>query len=219
MSKEKHSLPKIQDLETNPVEAFKYDQLKAITNHPPNQKWIKIHPMAKTPYLPIDKVEFLLDRIFQQWRVEIKNVQQLFNSVSCTIRLHYKDPVTQEWNYHDGIGAVGIQTNKGASASDMTAVKQDAVMKAAPAAKSYAIKDAAEHLGALFGRDLNRKETLPFTQTRTTDRLNELADLFKRHAHHLEFEDAEAIEDTIKNKEVANYDKMINALKQYENEQ
>ena len=33
---------------------------------------------------------------------------------------------------------------------------------AAPAAKSYAIKDAVEHLGKMFGRDLNRSDTVGY---------------------------------------------------------
>jgi hypothetical protein len=35
-------------------------------------------------------------------------------------------------------------------------------MMAFTMAKSYAIKDACDHFGKLFGRDLNRKETMGF---------------------------------------------------------
>lgn len=208
------NLPKIQDLEANPAEAFKYDQLKQITNHPPNNKWVKTHPFARNVvYLPIDKVEFLLDRIFQQWRVEVKEYKQLFNSVTCSIRLHYKDPITQEWSYHDGVGAVGIQTDKGKAASDLTAVKQDAVMKALPAAKSYAIKDAAEHFGALFGRDLNRKDTLAFSPSRKADELENITTLFEKHKDNLDDIDVQFITDVIDNKEESSYQKVLKLLK------
>lgn len=211
----KVNLPKIQDLEANPAEAFKYDQLKQITNHPPNQAWVKAHPFARgVQYLPIDKVEFLLDRIFQQWRAEVKEYKQLFNSVTCCIRLHYKDPVTGDWNYHDGVGAVGIQTDKGKAASDLTAVKQDAVMKALPAAKSYAIKDAAEHFGALFGRDLNRKDTLAFQASRkgTDSKLARIKELYDQHQDVLNASDVEHIERIITNKETSHYDSVLKEL-------
>jgi hypothetical protein len=33
-------------------------------------------------------------------------------------------------------------------------------MKAAPAAESYAVKDAAEKIGKIFGKDLNRKDEI-----------------------------------------------------------
>jgi hypothetical protein len=36
-------------------------------------------------------------------------------------------------------------------------------MKSLPAAESYAIKDAAEKLGILFGKNLNRKDTIAFS--------------------------------------------------------
>jgi hypothetical protein len=38
-------------------------------------------------------------------------------------------------------------------------VKDDAIQGAYQIAKSFAIRDAADHLGKLFGRDLNRKDT------------------------------------------------------------
>jgi hypothetical protein len=34
---------------------------------------------------------------------------------------------------------------------------------AAPAAESYALKDAAEKLGRIFGKDINRKDTIDIT--------------------------------------------------------
>ena len=86
-------------------------------------------------------------------------------------------------------------------------------------AESHALKKAFGISGIQSEYDWNVKDGVAVPQTQVIDKHEVLFDLFKRHAHHLEFEDAEAIEDTIKNKEVANYDKMINALKQYEDEQ
>jgi len=166
-------LPTLQELNVDPEEAFKNDVLNKLLNAEPPANWIKSHPFVKMQdangqnaplkYLPIDKVEYLLIRIFQETKVEVLQVQQLFNSVAVTIRLHYKNPINGEWKWHDGVGACGIQTDKGASAADLTAIKQSAVMMALPSAKSYAIKDAADHLGKLFGRDLSRKDTVGFT--------------------------------------------------------
>lgn len=159
----KTTLPTLQELHLAPEEAFKSDALNILLNQPVPEKWVKDHPMAAgVKYLPIDKVEFLLTRIFQQWRVEVVNYQQLFQSVSVHVRLHYKNPVTGEWLFQDGLGAVAIQTDKGASAADLSKIKSDAVMKALPAAESYAIKDAAEKLGVIFGKNLNRKEAAVF---------------------------------------------------------
>lgn len=177
MSKEvtttESKVPTLNELHYDTEIAFKNDVLNQLVNNPPNPKWVKRHPFVKVqneqgqmeqmPYLPIDKVEYMLTRIFQQWKVEVLDVKQLFNSVATTVRLHYKSPITGEWMFHDGVGACGIQTDKGASASDLTAIKQSAVAMALPASKSYAIKDAAENIGKIFGRDLSRKDTVGFT--------------------------------------------------------
>jgi len=165
-------LPKLQDLHYDAELAFKNDELKLLLNQPPPEKWLKAHPMAKMKnadgkfvaarYLPIDKVEFLLDRIFQEWRCEVLRESLMVNSIVVTVRIHYRNPVTGEWSYHDGIGAKSLQVDSGSLPSDLTSVKDAALMMAAPSAKSFAIKDAVEHLGILFGRNVNRLGTLEF---------------------------------------------------------
>lgn len=175
MKNNEKKLPELIDLVGDEVEVFKSDQLNLLLNQEPPQNWVKKHPFIKIeteingniikdnlPYITIQRVELLLTAIFQEWKVEVINFQQLFNSVSCHIRLHYKSPIDGTWKFHDGVGAVPVQTDKGESASNLSAIKSDAVMKALPAAKSYAIKDAAEHLGRLFGRDLSRKDYVDF---------------------------------------------------------
>lgn len=138
-------------------------RLKFILNSGVNTKWLKTHPTAKNvKYLPIDKIEILLDMIFQEWRIEILNISQLAQSVCATVRVHYKNPITGEWSFHDGVGASPLQTNAGKSAADLANIKNNAVQLAAPAAKSYAIKDAVEHLGKMFGRDINRSDTVGY---------------------------------------------------------
>jgi len=162
------SLPTLQELNVSPEKAFKNDQLNTLLNQKPPQSWIKDHPFAKNvKYISIERIELLLTKIFQQWKLEVLNYSQLFNSVAVHVRLHYLNPTDGNWYFQDGLGAVGIQTDAGKAASDLTAIKQDAVMKALPAAESYALKDAAEKLGELFGKNLNRKETAPFQATFT----------------------------------------------------
>ena len=135
------------------------NQLNVLLNQPPKEIWLKEHPMvAGVKYLPVGKVEFLLTAIFQEWKVEVKNITTIANSVVVTVRVHYKNPVTQEWSWQDGVGAAVISTKKGAAAMDWNNVNTMSVMQAVPAAKSYAKKDAAEELGKIFGKDINRKE-------------------------------------------------------------
>lgn len=163
MATSKDLIKIIDSGDNSPLLFEKMGELKEILNQNPNKAWIKNHPFAQgVLYLPIDKVETMLDMIFQQWRVEILSISQLAQSICCAVRLHYLNPITKEWSYHDGVGAVPLKTDKGFSAADLSHIKSDAVATGAPAAKSFAIKDAAEHLGKLFGRDLNRKDTVAY---------------------------------------------------------
>jgi hypothetical protein len=139
------------------------DQFLQVVNTDPPAQWVKDHPIAKNiKYMPIERIELLLTRIFQEWRVEILREGQLANSIYVTVRLHYKDPIDGEWRWQDGTGAAPIKTDKGENASNMAAIKNDAVMTGLPAAESFAIKDAAEKIGRLFGKDLNRKDVAGF---------------------------------------------------------
>lgn len=147
--------------ESQVIEFSKRDDFKKALNVNPPKSWVKTNPYANnSEYIPIDKVEALLDCIFQEWQVEIKEVKQLAQSIIAIVRLHYKDPINNEWRYHDGVGATPIKTEKGADASDMSKIVSSAIATGAPSAVSYAIKDAADHLGNLFGKNLNRKDTI-----------------------------------------------------------
>lgn len=159
----------------------KRDQFLQVVNTEPPKAWIKDHPFAKgVKYMPIERVELLLTRIFQEWRVEVKREGQIANSIYVTVKLHYKDPIDGLWRWQDGTGAAPIKTRKGADASDMAAILNDAVMTGLPAAKSYAIKDAAENIGRLFGKDINRKDVAGFVPSYDTDGAKEIIDQKKQ---------------------------------------
>lgn len=159
---EKRNLPTIQDLYTEVDIRDKDNNFNILMNQPPKEDWIKVHPMTKTQYLPIERVEYLLTRIFVNWRVEIKDSKLVGNSAVVTVRLHYKSVTTGEWEYQDGIGASPLQTDKEAGAIEFNKLKSGAVMMAMPAAETFAIKDAAEKIGRLFGKDLNRKDVMNY---------------------------------------------------------
>lgn len=156
---ERRQVPAIDELYQDIELSSKYNDLNRLLNCPPKPQWVRVNTLANNSnYLPIGIVEYLLTSIFLKWRVEIKSTQLIANSVVVAVRLHVLDPITGEWDWQDGIGGSPIQTAKGASATDFTQVKSAAVQMAAPAAESYAFKDAAEKFGKLFGKDLNRKE-------------------------------------------------------------
>lgn len=160
----KRELPAIKDILSGDIEIYKkQSELNVLLNQEPNKKWLKVHPYVKNlSYIPIERIEFLLTSIFDFWNVEIRNTVLIANSIVVTIRLHYKSLVDGTMLYQDGIGAMPLQTDKGAGATDFNAIKSNAVMMAAPAAESYAIKDAAEKIGKIFGKDLNRADKIGY---------------------------------------------------------
>ncbi len=160
----KIELPTIAELfEENTEVAYKAQQLNLICSTNPPDKWVKVHPFIMNyRYLPIDKVEFLLRKIFKRYRIEITGQGTAFNGVWVTVRVHYFNPVTGDMDFHDGIGAAQLQTQKGTSPADLININNGAISMAFPIAKTIAIKDACDHFGNLFGANLNRKDTIDF---------------------------------------------------------
>ena len=145
---------------------YKNENLNFILNTPPNPKWVKVHPFVKNyKYLPIDKVEFLLRKIFKRVKIEVLKTGVLFNSIEVSVRVHYFNPIFQEWDFYDGVGACELQTASGTGGvkPDFSNVNKSAVQMALPIAKTIAVKDACDHFGNLFGANLNRKDTLQFS--------------------------------------------------------
>jgi hypothetical protein len=142
----------------------KTEGLNALLNVEPPQTWVKTHPFAKDhKYIPIDKVEYLLRKIFKAYQIEITGQGTAFNGVWVTVRVHYLNPATGEMSYHDGIGAAQLQTKQGSSPADLQNINNGALSMAFPIAKTLAVKDACHHFGKIFGADLDRKDSLPFT--------------------------------------------------------
>lgn len=161
---QKAKLPTIADLFSDSLQvAGKAEALNTLLNHEPKKEWIKTHPfITNYQYLPIDKIEYLLRKIFKRYRIRIMREGVAFNGVYCVVRVYYLNPTTGLMDYHEGIGACQLQTKKGTSPADLINVNNGAISMAFPIAKTVAIKDACDHFGKLFGCDLNRKDTIPF---------------------------------------------------------
>lgn len=156
-------IPTMTDLVEENNEKIKLNNLMVLLNQEPNSKWLVEHPMVRGyKYLPIERVEWLLTRIFTKWWVEILDSKIIANSAVVTVRLFVIDPLKGETWHNDGIGCAPIQTDKGAGATDFNKVKSDGVMKAMPSAETFAIKDAADKFGKIFGKDTGRKASLSY---------------------------------------------------------
>lgn len=171
-------IPSLQEVynDTEMTLLQKDSAIQVLLNQVPNPVWIKEHPLVKVKtkdnqgqdkyvplqYMPIERLEWLLTVIYLRWRVEIKSAQIVANSLMVSVRVHYFDHGSNEWSWTDGIGAQPLQIDKGSGAIDFNNMKSNAVQIAAPAAESYAFKDACEKLGKIFGKDLNRQTPIDY---------------------------------------------------------
>ena len=93
-------LPVLADLYSDTDLKIMQNDLNVLLNNPPAPGWLKDHPFArkeaviegkkvKVPikYIPIERIEWLLTKIFIRWHVEIKCTQLMANSVVVTVRL------------------------------------------------------------------------------------------------------------------------------------
>jgi len=170
----KQQLPTLQELVKDIDIYQEQDKLNFLVNQEVPKAWIKYHPYIKKtivdekgqkktvpyPYLPIDKVNHLLRKIFKRYRIEILRESTAFNGVVVTVRVNYWNMVYNDWDWHDGIGAIQLQTKKGSSPADLANINNGALSMAFPLAKALAIKDACDEIGKIFGADLNRNDTL-----------------------------------------------------------
>lgn len=211
------SLPTIQDLhEDNALVSYKNDQLNLLLNQEPKKEWVKEHPFVKGhKYIPIDKVEFMLRKIFKKYQIEITGQGTSFNGVWVTVRVHYYHPTEDTMMFHDGIGAVQLQTAKGTSPADLANINNGALSMAYPIAKTLAIKDACDHFGKLFGCDLNRKDTMAFKVDSNPLELKEqLIELFDLKRENLDTDTINTIDRIINNNEFKSYAKAIKTLQE-----
>jgi hypothetical protein len=149
----------VKDLELK-IEIQSFNQL---LNTDPPKAWVKQHPFdMKVSYISIDRIKINLFQIFQGYEWSIKSASIIANSIMVYGTLTVTHPITgDKWSV-DGIGAVPLELEKGADAIDFTKIKSKAVHKNAPAAESFALKNAAAKYGILFGSGLNSTEDLMF---------------------------------------------------------
>jgi hypothetical protein len=155
-----NKLPTLSELYDDTGIIQKQNKLNLILNAEPKKEWVK--ELNGVKYLPIERHEYLLTMIFSKWRVEVKEVKLVANSIVTIVKVWFLDPLSNEWDWQDGIGAMPIQTAKGAGALEFDKMNTKAIQMGAPASESFAIKDACEKLGRIFGKDLNRKDNISY---------------------------------------------------------
>ncbi len=128
-------------------------------NAEPDPREFDKTPDGKAQTLPISFVEMTLDELFLgQWELSDVETKQIFNEVVGTGILTVWHPVTQRPLKRAGFGAVVITQDKDAAVSDFNMTKKkNALDLSFPKLKAEITKNAAQTLGKIFGRDINRK--------------------------------------------------------------
>lgn len=139
------------------------DFLKRL-NSEPEVSELDATPDGKAKTLPISFVEMTLDELFLgQWETSEPTYQQVFNEVVGSLVLTVWHPITNRPIRRVGFASVIITQDKDAAISEFnTTKKKNALDMAFPKLKAEMTKNAAQSLGKIFGRDLNRKKSDSF---------------------------------------------------------
>lgn len=176
--------------------------LKEKFSQEPSSLWLKeiIYPDGKKGlYLPIDKVEDILDSLSDSWSVDIKQTIIINHSVSVVVRVTIN--IGDKSYFNDG-GATEVATHT------------NPIQTLFPKAISMATKNACKKWGRLFGRDVERQVDEVIMDVPKSE-FDTLIELFKKVEQKVTKEERVSLNRIIENKEVKSYDKAIDVLNKY----
>ena len=126
----------------------------------PSDKDIDKTPDGKAFTLPIDFVETTLDELFfGMWQTHSFTYNREFNELIGSLVLEVKHPITGDWIKRMGAGGIIIMQDSGATLDQFNSTKKkNALDLSFPKLKAECLKNAAQSLGNIFGRNLNRKK-------------------------------------------------------------
>lgn len=152
-------------------------------NKDPAPESIDNTPDGKAKTMLISHVEMTLDEyFFGLWETENFNWSVIANEVVGSIDLCFYHPTTGKRMKRTGAAAIQIMMDKGADPLEIEKKKINALDMGFPKLKAECIKNAANSLGKLFGRDLNRKKSdiyQPLIKDRSPEAVNQLTESLK----------------------------------------
>lgn len=142
-------------------------------NRKPEDSELDRTPDGKAKTLPISFVEMTLDELYLgQWGTENFKTSVITNEVVGSLELVVVNPITGREQRRIGAASIIIQVDK--VPDDVTGhqrnewalnpsnKKHNALDLGYPKLKAECVKNAAQSLGKIFGRDLNRKKADTF---------------------------------------------------------
>jgi hypothetical protein len=145
------------------------EEFTRLINQPPPKDGVQKTPDGNAETLVISYVETKLDEVYlRQWGTTDVHVQIVANEILVWLTLWVIDPQTKIKIERAGFAAVQITVDRAPDnikdnkqlknqwALNLDNKKPNACYLSFPKAKSLAIKNAAQSLGEIFGRGLNR---------------------------------------------------------------
>lgn len=149
-----------------------------LLNAEPKANELGSTPDGKAKTLPISFIETTLDELyFGQWSTENFTYQLVANEVIGSLELIVVHPITGHTIRRTGAASIQITVDavpddikndrqqKNRWALDPSNKKSNALDMSFPKLKAECTKNAAQSLGRIFGRDLNRKQADKFNAT------------------------------------------------------
>ena len=152
----------------NPETLDALQKFQTRLNAPPNEQGVESTPDNKAKTVVISHIEMTLDEMFfGQWKTENFKWAAIANEVQGSIELVCIHPVTGFELRRTGAASIVIMVDRvpeGVTGSERNQwalnpsnKKANALDMAFPKLKAECLKNAAQSLGKIFGRDLNRK--------------------------------------------------------------
>lgn len=138
---------------------IKIQKFTALMYKSPPAESIGETPDGKAKTVTISHIETTLDELFfGQWSLTDTHYQREFNEVIGSGVLTVINPITGREIKRTGFAAIQITQDAGSSLSQFNDTKKkNALDLSFPKLKAEILKNAAQSLGPIFGRDLNRK--------------------------------------------------------------
>lgn len=156
----------LQKLTTNSLEASQVEDMRinlqnflVKLNNTPSPDSMDKTADGRANTILISHIEMLLDEyFFGLWETENFKWSVIANEVVGSLDLCFYHPTAGIRMKRTGAAAIQIMVDKGANPLDVNAKKSNALDMGFPKLKAECLKNAANSLGKLFGRDINRKK-------------------------------------------------------------
>lgn len=191
----------------------------------PNAESLDKTPDGKAQTVTISHIEMTLDEyFFGLWETENFRWNQIGNEVVGAIDLKVFHPVVNGWLKRTGAASIVIMVDKAPEgisqqernqwALNTANKKSNALDMAFPKLKAECLKNAAQSLGKLFGRDLNRKKQDGFNPLIKPQSVSfeEVEALFNLKKDTIPKENLPTYQLIIDTKEVQSYSKLLKYL-------